>query len=352
MMTPYSINSFQQIIGQSGSVISPAWHEYTAEDAKRWGKRIVDVLGCNITENIDDQIECLQMIDPLSILNCEIQVGHMGPQAVLDTTFSDYPFLPNHPRQLIMDGNYNKDASVLLGSNRDDGLLSTYSLIRDPTQFELWRDNWKETLGPYLLFAVEPEFVDEKILAAVDKLTSFYIGDVENMNIHHIHGMTQMLTDALFAYGVHDFVGRHLTNAKDDSIFQYIYTHEGEHSLLMDMTDNITSPYGVCHADELYMLFDPLFVDWIPEEGLNDADARVSDTMVELWKQFIKTGNPSTEDIIWSPIRYDGRKYLRLTYSESSFMEYPKEWQKRMEVWDEVMAELAMDVSVVLELIN
>ena len=43
--------------------------------------------------------------------------------------------------------------------DRDDGLLSTYSLIRDPTQFELWRDNWKETLGPYLLFAVEPEFV-------------------------------------------------------------------------------------------------------------------------------------------------------------------------------------------------
>ena len=71
-----------------------------------------------MTENIDEQIECLQMIDPLSILNCEIQVGHMGPQAVIDTTFSADSFLSDHPRQLIMDGYYNKDASVLLGSNR------------------------------------------------------------------------------------------------------------------------------------------------------------------------------------------------------------------------------------------
>ena len=44
------------------------------------------------------------------------------------------------------------------------------------------------------------------------------------------------------------------------------------------------APFGVCHADDLYMLFDPLFVNWIPEEGLNDADSSVSDTMIELWK--------------------------------------------------------------------
>ena len=55
------------------------------------------------------------------------------------------------------------------------------------------------------------------------------------------------------------------------------------------------APFGVCHADDLYMLFDPLFVNWIPGEGLNDADSSVSDTMIELWKNFIKTGNPSTK---------------------------------------------------------
>merc|ERR1712018_611804 len=265
-----------------------------------------------------------------------------GPIAVIDSSFSDEPFLPDHPRNLIKDGNYHKDTAVLLGSNRDDGLLSTFPLIAFPSQLGIWRENWKYGVGAYNLFGIEPQFLNEKVAAAVDKITNFYLGDVENMNIQHIDNITEMLTDAVFAYGVHDFITRHLPNAKDDSIFQYIYAHEGEHTLLMDMGDTTTAPYGVCHADELYMLFDPLFVDWIPEEGLNDGDSRVANTMVELWKNFIKTGNAASEDIIWNPIRTSDegdvdRKYFRLTYAESSYMEYPKEWMARMEIWNEAM---------------
>ena len=58
------------------------------------------------------------MLDPISIINCPVQVGHMGPIAVIDSSFSDDPFLPDHPRNLIEDGNYHKDTAVLLGSNR------------------------------------------------------------------------------------------------------------------------------------------------------------------------------------------------------------------------------------------
>ena len=72
---------------------------------------------------------------------------------------------------------------------------------------------------------------NEKVAAAVDKITNFYLGDVENMNIQHIDNITQMLTDSVFAYGAHDFVTRHLPNAKDDSIFQYVYAHQGKESV-------------------------------------------------------------------------------------------------------------------------
>ena len=64
--------------------------------------------------------------------------------------------------------------------------------------------------------------------------------------------------------------------------------------MLMEFSTSITVPYGVCHADENYMLFDPYIVDWIPEEGLDAADTKVSNTIVNLWKNFIKTGNPTT----------------------------------------------------------
>ena len=35
------------------------------------------------------------------------------------------------------------------------------------------------------------------------------------------------------------------------------------------------APFGVCHADDLYMLFDPLFVNWIPEDGNYHKDTAV-----------------------------------------------------------------------------
>ena len=34
------------------------------------------------------------------------------------------------------------------------------------------------------------------------------------------------------------------------------------------------------------------------------------------------------------------RKYLRLTYAESSYMEYTEEWENRMKIWDEVMDDM------------
>ena len=47
-------------------------------------------------------------------------------------------------------------------------------------------------------------------------------------------------------------------------------------------------------------------------------------------------------DVNWSPVKLNGdgetdRKYLKLSYPESSFMEYPKEWEDRMSLWDEIM---------------
>ena len=61
----------------------------------------------------------------------------------------------------------------------------------------------------------------------MDKLTNFYLGDLENMNIQHIHQIIEMYTDCWFAYGVHDFITRHLPYIGDNVVQQYLYDHEG-----------------------------------------------------------------------------------------------------------------------------
>ena len=73
-------------------------------------------------------------------------------------------------------------------------------------------------------------FQDNKTLANVDKITEFYFGDLANMNKQNIHSLINMRTDATFAYSVHDFVTRHLPHARNDSVFQYLYSHEGKNT--------------------------------------------------------------------------------------------------------------------------
>ena len=56
------------------------------------------------------------------------------------------------------------------------------------------------------------------------------------------------------------------------------------------------APYGVCHGDETFLQFQPYYIDYVAE-GLNNADLSVSKTLLELWKNFVKTGKASTDGI-------------------------------------------------------
>ena len=46
MVSPLSKGLFHQVIGQSGTVVSPAWREYTEEQAKRYLTKCLQV-NCN-----------------------------------------------------------------------------------------------------------------------------------------------------------------------------------------------------------------------------------------------------------------------------------------------------------------
>ena len=68
---------------------------------------------------------------------------------------------------------------------------------------------------------------------------------------------------------------------------------------------NQGGPYGVAHGDETYLQFHPYGSNIWPNQTLfTNADQAVSNTLVGLWKNFIKTSNPSSQglDILRSTI--------------------------------------------------
>ena len=67
-----------------------------------------------------------------------------------------------------------------------------------------------------------------------------------------------------------------------------IYLLQGEHGL---NPDSGLPKMGVNHGDELYLMFQPIF---LAERQLKEEDERMSSLLIELWTSFIKTGVPSS----------------------------------------------------------
>merc|ERR1711894_693769 len=153
---------------------------------------------------------------------------------------------------------------------------------------------------------------------------------IDNMSFENISQVTKMYTDAWYCYSGYDFISRHIANVKENNTYQYLYTHQGEHSL---GSGKLGGEYGVSHGDELYLQFYP-FIN--QEWDLNEEDSEMSELLMSLWKNFIKNGDPSTSETKWEPI-VDGfdRKYLHL--NGSATMEDSEEIKSRMSFWDEMM---------------
>merc|ERR1711934_1246069 len=90
----------------------------------------------------------------------------------------------------------------------------------------------------------------------------------ENLNEDHFRGMFDMYTDSSMLFGVNRTAELLLSHGV--MVWQYILTHQGQNSL----TDlfGVSQKMGVCHADDLFYLFDPIFgfpPDLLTGEDLN-----------------------------------------------------------------------------------
>ena len=149
------------------------------------------------------------------------------------------------------------------------------------------------------------------------------------MTFDNIDQITKMYTDSWYCYSGYDFISRHIANVKENNTYQYLYTHQGEYSPGSDLEGH----YGVSHGDELILQFTPFMESTLI---LNAKDTEMAELLMSLWKNFIKYGDPSTDETTWEPIR-DGndRKYLQL--NESATMGDSDEIKDRMNFWDGLM---------------
>ena len=101
-------------------------------------------------------------------------------------------------------------------------------------------------------------------------------------------------------------------------------------------------PYGVGHCDETFLQFHPYMHKRFL---LNKADLLQSIMIISSWKNFVKTGDPSTDLVSWSPVEnLRSRSYLNIKLD--SAMEYSADVDKRMTFWDELINTSANAASI------
>ena len=273
----------------------------------------------------------------------------------------------------------------MIGTNADEGIFSFFGELANPN---LWEDirNDADTIMPLMLFGLEPSEVTDLDRQRANQLVEFYIGSSENINEEHKQEMIDMMTDSIFLYGTHRTI-KHMVNF-GKQIFQYVLTYQGRFSLA-----NVFGipTMGVCHADDLQYLFDPLgntdsyfgvtrysffsivakdsFSNWILAffniswqnplthlffkyidfigyligwelQPLNEEEIALRNTMVLAWTNFAKYGDPTPPDsglTPWDPIIADKEPLFWNILGPEPLMAFSPYINRRMEKWEEVL---------------
>ena len=232
--------------------IGPGWDPITPEHGMHCAKSMSGFLDCS-----QDVLTCLQdkPMNDILVHTYDLGIGNCW-MAVQDSEYTSEPFLVGDPEELLMAGKFNQDIDVIIGTNADEGMISFFLALANPDIWEYYRNN-SDTTIPMMLFGLAtPSEVTDLDRQRAHELIEFYVGSVENINKEHKQGMIDMMTDSVFLYGTHRTI-KHMVNQifRSNQIFQYVLTYQGRFSL-----SNVYGipTMGVCHADDLLYLFEPL----------------------------------------------------------------------------------------------
>lgn len=257
---------------------------------------------------------------------------------VMDAEFTEEFFLPGDPQELLSSGQFNSEVDIIIGSNRNEGLLWMLGEIFDESVYQEVSEDW-DMYGPMRIFNIaNPEDRTQIDVERARQALQFYTGWGGSFSPEYFENLVDLFTDAFALYGVHQTMKAFVS--KGMKVFHYILTYEGEFSLL-----NLygLQTMGVCHADDLLYLFEPIFGNsgWDSDTNtLTGSDLEVSDWLVSAWTNFATFGDPTppsdTQQSVWLPAEPGNYHYLNISGSNPG-MEYAEDIELRIQFWTEIM---------------
>ena len=248
---PEAKGLFHRVIAQSGSVALT----FSKEECRNYTMKLIKGTGAKSTEDLMKLSE-----DEIIALNTELKLDNNFPQR-------DGKLIPENPYSPYQDG-MTADVDMLIGTNSNE------------------LNYWIGELGGIVPFrlGIPVKFENDiKTLSKADKkrVKKF----MSSLKGHSMWRIAEFYNEVMFRLPAVRQADLHSQNG--GRVFMYYWTEPSAIKFR-----------GACHAVELAYVFGN--IDETIYTGKH-ADRELSDTVMSIWANFAKTGNPSLPSLDWEP---------------------------------------------------
>ncbi|CAO2610549.1 Carboxylesterase 1D [Lemmus lemmus] len=297
VLSPLAKNLFHRAISESGVALLPALF---TEDAKPIAELVATLSGCKTTTSAV-MVHCLRQKTEEELLETSQKLKFFALDLLGDpresypflTTVIDGVLLPKAPEEILAEKNFNT-VPYIVGINKQEfgwfiptmmGYpLSEGKLDQKTATSLLWKSYPLTNISKELTPVAIEKYLGESDCS--DKKKSLFL---------------DMMGDVLFAVPSVIVARYH----RDAGAPTYMYEFKYRPSFVSDMR-----PKTVIgdHGDEVYSVWGTPFL----KEGASEEEINLSKTMMKLWGNFARNGNPNGEGLPHWPEYDQKERYLQI----------------------------------------
>ncbi|XP_076069707.1 carboxylic ester hydrolase-like [Oratosquilla oratoria] len=306
IVSPYSAGLFSRAIMVSGSGLAP-WA--MGQDFRRVATGIAQRFNCPIQSQ--EMLHCLQQLDTSDFADVLGPFHEFWGLPRYMRPRVDGDFLPDDPRVLLEEGNYNH-VDIMSGITKDEGGSFTGFMRNEEVVFNNF------TRFATYFYELTHEESDDYIVSSI---LEYYLGRT-TVNKTDISILDRISGDVKFIlpHDLHAKLFLRSSRNRPGKVFLYELSYvvnalRGRDGLPQDVDDTY-----VFNGDDLQFLFDFKYAPRMSPE-----DLQVRDVMISTFVNFAKIGNPTPTGALgytWEPATEERLEHLVI--NPSPFMEEDK----------------------------
>ncbi|XP_069696461.1 esterase E4-like isoform X1 [Periplaneta americana] len=327
---------FHRGISESGTATC-MWALTAASTHKENREKLAAEMGCP-TQPSSELISCLRNVDAEKIIRStpplidkdgglHIPFGPVVESAVGE---GDEMFISATPLEAILSTARQHLVPWMAGFTSGDGAILAARMYQRGTLIKKLDEDFENIIVNNFLSGSKETQTERTETAK--RIREFYFGD-KPINKDTRKALAKMYTDVMLGIGTDSAVKLH--SKAGATVYYYHFDYRGKNSF-SSVFGGTNEDYGVCHMDELMYLFpqDHMF----PNSTKTKEDDEMVDIMTNIWTNFARTGNPTSEVcnlVKWRPVSCT--KIMECGHIDSTGLHVEHNLLKdRMKLWSSI----------------